>query len=71
MKPSNSIDPVLADVAADRTTDAFESGGQGCGQKIRCRRNSEGKHTENKRVLDHVLTVCAAEQLVDPQMQLQ
>ena len=71
MTVSKNIHYVLADVAADRTTDAFESGGQGCSQKIRCRRDSEGKHTENKRVLDHVLTVCAAEQLVDPQMQLQ
>jgi hypothetical protein len=71
MKASKNIHNVLADVAADRSTDAFESRGQGCGQKIRCRRNSEGKHTENKRVLDHVLTVYTAEQFVDPQMQLQ
>jgi hypothetical protein len=69
MKASKNIHNVLADVAADCSTDAFESGGQGCGQKIRCRRNSEGKHTENKRVLDHVLTVYTAEQFVDPQMQ--
>jgi hypothetical protein len=71
MKASKNNHNGLADVAADRSTDALESGGQRSGQKIRCGRNSEGKHTENKRILDHVLTVYPAEQFVDPQMQLQ
>jgi hypothetical protein len=68
---SESDQEVLADVAADRGADTLEGLGQGASQEVVGSGDTERKHAKNQGILNQVLTLRLAQQLVDLYIQLQ